>query len=79
MAAERQSDKMPPNKNVHMKQRCGTEFLHAEKNATLAITAESEPEPNFTTDDAAPVPPPTSEITAATNMLTSDRLIKWSP
>jgi len=37
MAAERQSDKMPPNKNVHMKQRCGTEFLHAEKNATLAI------------------------------------------
>ena len=32
MAAEAQSDKMTSNVEVHMKQRCVIEFLHAEKN-----------------------------------------------
>ena len=31
MAAEGQSDKMAPDVEVHMKQRCDTEFFHAEK------------------------------------------------
>ena len=34
MAAERPSDKTAPDMEVHMEQRCGTEFLHAEKNGT---------------------------------------------
>ena len=34
MAAERQPDKMTSDMEVHIKQRCVTEFLHAEKNGT---------------------------------------------
>jgi hypothetical protein len=34
MAAEGQSDKMASDMEVRMKQRCVTEFLHAEKNCT---------------------------------------------
>ena len=33
MAAEGQSDKMASDMEVHMKQRCATDFLHAEKMA----------------------------------------------
>ena len=35
--AEGQSDKTVSNAEVHMKQRCGTEFLHAEKIASINI------------------------------------------
>ena len=31
MAAEEQTDKLVPDMEVHMKQKCGIEFLHAEK------------------------------------------------
>ena len=34
LAAEGQSDKMVFDIEVHMKQRCGIEFLHAEENCT---------------------------------------------
>jgi len=34
MAAEGQSDKMASDVEMHMKQRCVTEFLHLEKNDT---------------------------------------------
>jgi len=34
MAAERQSDRIASDMEVCIKQRCGTEFLHAEKNGT---------------------------------------------
>ena len=34
MAAKGQSDRMLSVMEVHMKQRCSTEFLHAEKNVT---------------------------------------------
>jgi len=34
MAAERPSDKTAPDMEVHMEPKCGTEFLHAEKNGT---------------------------------------------
>ena len=37
MAAEGQSGRMAPDVEVHMKQRCGTEFLHAEKMAATDI------------------------------------------
>jgi len=37
MAAEGQSDKMVSDVEVFMKQRCGTEFLHAEKMAPISI------------------------------------------
>ena len=37
MAAEGQSDKMVSDMEVHMKQRCVTEFLHAEKMAPTHI------------------------------------------
>jgi len=33
-AAERQSGRMASDMEAHMKQRCVTEFLHAEKNGT---------------------------------------------
>jgi len=36
-SAEEQSDKMMPDMKVHMKQRCGTELLHAEKTAPLTV------------------------------------------
>jgi len=34
MAAEGQSDTMASYMDVHMKQKCGTEFFHAEKMVT---------------------------------------------
>lgn len=34
MPAEGQLDKMVSDTKVHLKQRCGIEFLHAEKNGT---------------------------------------------
>ena len=37
MAVEGQSDRMAPDMEVHMKQRCGTELLHAEKTAPIDI------------------------------------------
>ena len=37
MAAEGQSDRMVSDMEVHMKQRCGTEFLHVEKMAPTDI------------------------------------------
>ena len=37
MAAEGQSDRMVSDMEVHMKQRCGIEFLHAEKMAPIDI------------------------------------------
>ena len=37
MTAEKQSDKMVSDIEVHMKQRCGTEFTHAEKMASTDI------------------------------------------
>ena len=37
MAAEGQSDTMASDMEVHMKQRCGTEFLREEKMATINI------------------------------------------
>ena len=37
MAAEGQSDKMASDMEVQMKQRCVTEFLHAEKMAPIDI------------------------------------------
>ena len=37
MAAEGQSDKMAPDMEVHMKQRCGIEFLHVENIALVDI------------------------------------------
>ena len=37
MAAEGQSDKMVSDMEVHVKQRCVTEFLHAEKMAPTDI------------------------------------------
>ena len=37
MAAEGQPDKMASNMEVHMKQRCATEFLHIEKIAPVHI------------------------------------------
>jgi len=36
-AAEGQSDKMVSDIEVHMKQNCGTEFLHEEKTAPIGI------------------------------------------
>ena len=37
MAAEGQSDRMVSDMEVHMKQKCGTEFLHVEKMAFTDI------------------------------------------
>ena len=37
MAAEGQSDKMMPDVKLCMKQRCGTEFIHAEKMASINV------------------------------------------
>jgi len=37
MAAEGQSDKMASDMEVHIKQRCGIEFLHVEKVAPTNI------------------------------------------
>ena len=37
MVAERQSDRMVSDMEVHMKQRCITEFLHVEENAPIDI------------------------------------------
>ena len=37
MAAEEQSDKMASDMEVHMKQRCVIEFLHAEKMAPTDV------------------------------------------
>ena len=37
MAAEGQSDRMAPDMEVYMKQRCVTEFLHVEKIAPIDI------------------------------------------
>jgi len=37
MATEGLSDKLTTNMEVHMKQRCVTEFLHAERNAPMDI------------------------------------------
>ena len=37
MAAEGQSDRLVSDMEVHMKQRCVTEFLHAEINAPIDI------------------------------------------
>ena len=37
MASEGQSDKMMSDMEMQMKQRCVTEFLHAEKNAPIDI------------------------------------------
>ena len=37
MAAEGQSDKMASDMEVHMKQRCVTEFLHAKKLHLLTL------------------------------------------
>jgi len=37
MAAERQSHRMAADVEVHMKQRCGSEFLLVEKNAHTDI------------------------------------------
>ena len=37
IAAEGQSDKMVSDMEVHMKQRCATEFLHVEKIAPIDI------------------------------------------
>ena len=37
LAAEGQSDRMVSDMEVWMKQRCGTEFLHAEKMALTDI------------------------------------------
>jgi len=37
MAAERQSDKMAPDMEVHMKQKCVLEFLHEEIKASIDI------------------------------------------
>ena len=42
MAAEGQSDKMASDMEVHMKQRCVTEFLHVEKMAPIDIHWRSE-------------------------------------
>jgi len=35
VAAEGQSDKMVPDVEVHVKQRCATEFIHAESIAPI--------------------------------------------
>jgi len=37
MAAEGQSDKMKSDMEVHMKERCGTEFLLVEKTTPIDI------------------------------------------
>ena len=37
MAAERQSDRMVSDMEVHIKKKCGTEFLHTEKIALINI------------------------------------------
>ena len=42
MAAEGQSDKMVSDTEVCMKKRCVTEFLHAEKMATIDFLNVSE-------------------------------------
>jgi len=41
MAAERQSDRMVSDMEVGIKQRCGVEFLCAEKIATIDISMET--------------------------------------
>lgn len=37
MATELQSDRRASDMEVYIKQRCGTEFLHAEKNGTHGL------------------------------------------